>query len=296
MRNAVVVAKLEGDTLTLEQAGLDAFSGKVDVAGTSLRLAHPDAPFHAKAKVSNVQLAQAAAVVSPKKVLGGKFDASADFSGAGREPESIRKSLTGSLNGHVLDGVFYGKDLVAAVTGPLAKSLPFGLAGKSGTGGQTSLGKDVPISITVANGAASLSKPIALKLPEADITMTGAMTLDGRLDMPGTVALQPATIAKLTGGKASVSEPVPVKLRLVGPVTAPEIADLDLKGAVASIVKGAAAGALGRMLGGSGQGGAQQQARDAAQKQEQAAQQKAQEAAKKAADQASSELKGLFGR
>jgi AsmA protein len=296
MRNAVVVAKLEGDALTLEQAGLDAFSGKVDVAGTSLRLAHPDAPFHAKAKVSNVQLDQATAVATPKKVLGGKFDASADFSGAGREPESIRKSLTGNLNGHVLDGVFYGKDLVAAVTGPLAKSLPFGLAGKSGTGGQTSLGKDVPISITVANGAARLAKPIVLKLPEADITLTGAMTLDGRLDVPGTVALWPATIAKLTGGKASVSEPVPVKLRLVGPVTAPEIADLDLKDAVASIVKGAAAGALGRMLGGSGQGGAQQQAREAAQKQEQAAQQKAQEAAKKAADQASSELKGLFGR
>ena len=296
MRNAVVVAKLEGDSLTLEQAGLDAFSGKVDASGTSLRLAHPDAPFHAKAKVSNLQLDQATAVVTPKKVIGGKLDASADLSGAGREMESIRKSLTGNVNGHLLDGVFYGKDLVAAVTGPLAKSLPFGLSGKSGAGGQTSLGKDVPISITVANGEARLAKPIVVKLPEADISLTGAMTLDGRLDMPGTVALQPATIAKLTGGKASVSEPVPVKLRLVGPVSAPEVTVLDLKDAVASIVKGAAAGALGRMLGGSGQGDPQQQARESAQKQEQAAQQKAQEAAKKAADQASSKLKGLFGR
>jgi AsmA protein len=296
MRNAVVVAKLEGDALTLEQAGLEAFSGKVDAAGTSLRLAHPDAPFHAKAKVSNLQLDQATAMVASKKVLGGKLDASADLTGAGRESESIRKTLTGNVNGHLLDGVFYGKDLVAEVTGPLAKSLPFGLAGKSGSGGQTSLGKDVPISITVANGEARLAQPLVLKLPEADITLTGAMTLDGRLDMPATVALWPGTVSKVTGGKASVNAPVPVTMRLVGPVSAPTVTNLDLKDAVASIVKGAAAGALGKVLGGSGQGGAEQQAREAAQKQEQAAQQKAQEAAKKAADQASNKLKGLFGR
>ena len=90
--------------------------------------------------------------------------------------------------------------------------------------------------------------------------------------------------------------PVPVTMRLVGPVSSPTVTNLDLKDAVASIVKGAAAGALGKVLGGSGQGGAEQQAREAAQKQEQAAQQKAQEAAKKAADQASNKLKGLFGR
>ena len=34
----------------------------------------------------------------------------------------------------MLNGVFYGKDLVAGVSGPLAKSLPFGLAGREGQG------------------------------------------------------------------------------------------------------------------------------------------------------------------
>jgi AsmA protein len=113
--------------------------------------------------------------------------------------------------------------------------------------------------------------------------------------MPGTALLTPATVAQLTGGKASVSQPVPVKFRLVGPATAPTVADLDLKDAVASIVSGAAAGALGNALGVNA-AGAEPKARAAAREQRHQAQQQAQDAAKKARDEAESKLRGLFGR
>lgn len=310
MRAATVVARLEGDRLTLEEAGAEAFSGKVSAAGTTLQLAHPDQPFHLKAQMSGVDLSQATSLVAAKKVLGGKLEASIDLDGAGQKAAAIVKSLAGNLNGHVLDGAFFGKDLIAAVAGPLAKALPFGSGVKPTAGGQTTLGKDLPVSITFANGQARLGKPISVKLPEGDISMSGAIGLDGKLDMPGTVTLQPSTIARLTGGKATVTEAIPIRLRLIGLASAPQVADLDLKDAAAAIVKGAASSALGRVLGTSGQGDAQQQAREAAQKQEQAVQQqaaqkaqeqeraarqKAQDEAKKAADQASSQLKGIFG-
>ena len=295
MKNAVVVAKLDQDKLTLEQAGLEAFSGSISAAGTTIELAHPHAPFHALAQLKGIEMAQATAVATDHKVISGKLDAGVDLSGAGDEAEAIKRSLTGNLNGHLIDGVFYGRDLIASATGPLAKSLPFGLAGKEGQGGETSLGKDLPVSLTFANGEAKLGKPLELKTPEADVSLSGGISLAGQLEMPATLLLQPVTINRLTDGKASVSQPVPVKLRLVGPVTAPQVTDLDLKDAAASIVRGAAAGAIGKLFGGSGQGDAEQQARAAAQKQEDAAKKAAADAAKKAAQDAAGQLKGLFG-
>jgi AsmA protein len=288
MRNAVVVAKIEEDKLTLEQAGLEAFNGSLSAAGTTLYLAHPKAPFHALAQLRGLDLSQATALATANKVLAGKLEATVDLQGAGEMAEAVKRSLAGNLNGHLFDGVFFGKDIVASVTGPLSKALPLGLAGKTTQGGQTSLGKDLPVSITFANGEAKLGKPLQLSTSEATITLTGAVSLDGKLDMPGTVLLSPATVAQLSGGKATVTEPVPVKLRLVGPATSPTVVDLDLRGAVATIAKGAAAGALGKVLGGA-TGGAEQKARTAAQQQ-------GQDAARKAKDEAESKLKGLFGR
>jgi AsmA protein len=295
MRNVVVVAKIEEDKLTLEQAGLEAFSGNVSAAGTTLYLAHPRSPFHALAQLRGVDLSQATALATTGKVLGGKLEATLDIQGAGQMAEAVKKSLAGNLSGHLFDGVFFGKDLVASVTGPLSKALPLGLASKTTQGGQTNLGKDLPVSIAFANGEAKLGKPLQLNTSEGSLSLTGAVSLDGKLDMPGTVLLTPATVAQLTEGRASVSQPVPIKFRLVGPVTSPTVADLDLKDAVAAIVKGAAAGAVGRALGVS-TAGADQKARAAAQQQQDKAQQQARDAAKKAKDEAESKLKGLFGR
>ena len=121
----------------------------------------------------------------------------------------------------MLDGVFYGKDLVAGVSGPLAKSLPFGLAGKEGQGGTTSLGKDLPFGVTIQNGLAKLKNPIKVSTPQADLTFSGGMRVDGTLDLPGTVALAPATIAAITGGKVKPAQPIPVNLKLIGPAWNP---------------------------------------------------------------------------
>jgi AsmA protein len=112
------------------------------------------------------------------------------------------------------------------------------------------------------------------------MSFTGGIRLDGTLDLPGTIALTPATVSALTNGRVKPSGNIPVGLRLVGPAWNPQVADLDLKGAVSEIVKSAGSSLLGGVLG-------QQQGQ---------IQQKTQDVQKKVQEEAQNKLKGLFGR
>jgi len=181
------------------------------------------------------------------------------------------------------------------VTGPLAKALPFGLAGKTGEGGKTSLGKDLPFGVTIEKGVARLKEPLKISRPEAEMTFSGGLRVDGTLDLPGTVALSPGIIAAITGGKVRPANPIPVKLRLVGPAWSPSVVDLDLKPAVDQIVKEGGAALVGRALG-VDSGSAQQAAEQVQQDAQKRAQAEAAAQQKKFEEQARNKLKGLFGK
>ena len=297
---------MKEDEIKVNTANLEAFGGTVNASGTELRLAHPKEPFHLLTKLQNVGLENFVALSTEHKLLTGKFNGAIDLKGGGQEVKDLAESLAGVLEGHVLDGTFLGKDLIASVTGPLARSLPFGLAGKTGTGGATSLGKDLLFGVTLANGVAKLKSPIKISRPEADLSFSGGMRVDGTLDLPGTISLAPLTIAALTGGKVKPSQPIPVNLKLTGPAWSPTVTDLDLKAAVSQIVKEGGAALLGKALGVD-----TSQAQDAAQKKAAAVQQQAQGEADKAKqqaadaankekqklqDDAAKKLKGLFGK
>src|SRR5207237_8331578 len=102
------------------------------------------------------------------KLLAGKFNGTIDLRGAG----DLEKTLAGLLDGNVLDGVFYGKDIIGSVSGPLAKALPFGAAGKVTQGGATSLGKKLPLRLTMDNGVAGLKNPIKISLQEGEMPIS----------------------------------------------------------------------------------------------------------------------------
>ena len=292
---------MQEDRIQVTTAQIKAFGGTVNAAGTEMALAHPDEPFHLVTRLDNVGLENLVALGTPHKLLSGKFNGNIDLRGKG----DLEKTLAGVLDGHVLDGAFYGKDVVASVSGPLAKSLPFGVAGKQGEGGTTSLGKDLPFGVTIQNGVAKLKNAIRVSRPEAEMTFTGGMRLDGTLDLPGTVSLSPSTISAITGGKVKPANAIPVTLKLVGPAWSPSVSDLDLKPAVSEILKQGGSALLGRF--GLDSGGAEQKAQqvqaDAQKKadaQVEAARQKAAADAaaqqKKLEDEAKNRLKGLLGR
>src|SRR5438067_12409297 len=103
---------VQEDHVKVNTAQLKAFGGTVNAGGTEMRLAHPDDPFHLVTKLDNVGLENLVALGSSHKLVAGKFNGSIDLRGAG----DLEKTLAGVLDGNVLDGVFYGKDILASVT------------------------------------------------------------------------------------------------------------------------------------------------------------------------------------
>src|SRR3954468_17627609 len=295
MTDIVADIVMQEDHVKVNTAQLKAFGGTVNASGTEMKLAHPDEPFHLVTKLDNVGLENLVSLGTEKKLLAGKFNGAIDLHSAG----DLEKTLGGVLDGHVLDGTFFGKDLIASVTGPLSKALPFGLADKTTKGGFTSLGKDLLFGVTIANGVAKLKNPLKVSLADAEMTLNGGMRVDGTLDLPGSVALSPALISAITGGKVKPANAIPVNLRLVGPAWNPTVTDLDLKPAVNQIVKEGGTALVGRALGVDASG-AQQAAQQKAQQVQEDAQKRAQaEAAaqqKKIEDEAKNKLKGLFGK
>ncbi|HEU4386073.1 MAG TPA: AsmA-like C-terminal region-containing protein [Anaeromyxobacteraceae bacterium] len=277
-RDVTAVIRVKGDEVVVEKGEASAFGGSLSADGTRVRLASPDEPFQAKLTVRNVDVQQALLPFTDKKILSGRFDGVVDLGGGGLGKPDLGRTLAGLLSGKLQDATFHGKDLVAAAAGPLARALPFGLAGKEGKGGATSLGKEQPFEVEFKDGFARLKKPITVSRPEADVDVTGGFRVDGTVDMPVTVALSPQTVAGITGGKARPSAPVPVTFRLTGPAWSPSVSGLELKPAVHAIVQEAGSAALGKALGVSGDHASQK------------------DLEKKATDEAKKRLQGLFKR
>ncbi|HET9554780.1 MAG TPA: AsmA family protein [Anaeromyxobacteraceae bacterium] len=279
-KNVVARVKLVDDLLTVEEARLEAFGGKVSAGGTKLALARPEEPMTAVVQLTGVSAEQAGGLLSKRKVLSGALDGKLELQAGAWKGPRLLQTAAGSLKGTLRDGAFHGKDLVAGVAGPLAGRLPF-VSPKLADGGQTSLGKELPFSVKIADGKALLEKPLEVKRPDATLSIQGGARLDGTLEMPVTMALAPDLVSKITGGKVKPAEPLPVGFTLTGPAWSPALGDLKLDAAVAAIARQAAAGALGKVLGAPAEGLTQKPA--------DAAKAKLEEEAKK-------RLKGLFGR
>ncbi len=281
-RNVLATVKVQEDTITLEQAQLQAFGGTVNAAGTLVRLAHPNEPFKVVTKVKGIEAAQALGLFTQQKVLSGGLNADLELNGPGLGRTDLLKALSGVIEGDIKDGAFHGKDLMASVAAPLAGKLPF--AKKVAEGGSTSLGKDLPFSIKIADGVAQLTKPIKIDTGQGQLELAGGVGLDGRLQMPATANLAPELIARITGGKVKPSGPVPLTFKLAGAATSPRIDGLSVDAAAKSLASQAVTGGIGKALG-LGQG------------RDQAGTEGKQESPKKQLEnEAAKKLKGLFGK
>jgi AsmA protein len=294
-QNVVAEVTMKEDQIDVQTASIQGLGGQIDAGGTRIKLAHPKEPWHVATKMRGIDLEKAAAMGSPKKVLGGRFDGDVTLDGRGEDITDLTKSLSGVMIGHVLDGKFYGKDIVASAASPVLGALPGALRGKVPQSGATDFGKDLPFGLTLKDGWARLKEPLKASTPQADMSFSGGLRLDGTLDMPGTVALTPATVQQLTGGRVKLDTNVPVGLRLVGPATSPRIADLDVRGAVEAIVKSAGSSLISGVLGGPADQ-KKEQGQQVAQQKQQELEQKAQQQADKAKQDAANKLKGLLGR
>ncbi len=279
------------DEVTFEEGRMGIWSGTLSLAGTQARLAPADRPFKLNARADGVQVASAIATWTDRKVLSGRLDADLRLAGKGETADAILQALGGTVEGKLLDGVFHGMDLVAEVSQPLAKAVPSLTRGISG-GGKTTLGKVVPFSLRVQGGTALLQKPLEIEDRDATATVRGSVAFDGELDMPVTLALQPAAVAELTGGRARLQAPLPFTFTLKGKAWGPRLAGLDVRPAAKALVETLGAQALGKAL---GLGGAVP-AGAAGDQKVSPVKDKVEDARKKLEQDAKKALKGLLGR
>jgi AsmA protein len=317
LNHLVATIKMVNDHFLVEKLTVGIYGGTIVADGTSIDLGPLPAkrPFVAKVKAQNVEMAQALADRTPKKVLSGRFNGDVDLTGVGLTPENLKKTLLGGINGKLVGGSFLGTDLVAAVSAPLAKALPFAAKALKGDDA-TSLGEVLPFGVQIKNGIAQLKNPITWTRPQATMSFDGGIGLDGTLDLGGSVNLTPATVKTLTGGKVTLDSPLPVALHIGGKAWSPQIGGMDVKPAAEVIAKHAAASLAGKLLGNKAApvqkilGGGKDQAKAAAaakqaelKKQAEAekaraqakAKAEAEKAKKRAAEEAKKRLKGLFG-
>ena len=240
--------KVKEDEVTFEEGRFGIWSGSVDLAGTQARLAPADRPFRLEARAAQVQLGGLLAAFTDKKVAEARLDAAVRLSGKGEETAVIMRALDGTIEGQLIDGVFYGKDLVAEVMEPAVKAVP-SLQGKVTRGGTTSLGKVVPFSLRVQGGQARLQRPLEISDRGSTMAVQGAFGFDGELDLPTTLQLSPAAVADSTGGKVRVERPLPFAFKLEGKAWSPRVTGLDVMPAAKVLVETLARQALGRALG-----------------------------------------------
>ncbi|WP_163993790.1 AsmA family protein [Pyxidicoccus caerfyrddinensis] len=311
LSNVTGVVKMTDDLITVEKFSSGLYGGKVTADGTTVRLGPlPEKrPFDAKVKVEGVEMAEALTQFTPQKVMTGKFNGNVDVKGVGYTPDQLQQTLLGAINGNILGGTLLGKDLVAAVSEPLAKALPF--AAKSLKSDQvTSLGDNLPFGVEIKNGVAQLERPLSWTRPEAALSFNGGIRLDGTLDLTGGVSLTPSTVKTLTLGKVTPPEAIPVGLKLTGKAWKPEVTGVDVKPAATTIAKLAASSLAGNLIGGERgkqvqaviEGGEEKARAEAEAKKKEleakAAAEKARleaEAKKKAEDEAKKRLRGIFG-
>ncbi|MBF5043072.1 AsmA family protein [Aggregicoccus sp. 17bor-14] len=316
LANVLVLAKMDEDLFSVQKLSAGLAGGTVSADGTSMHLGPtPDKrPFDAKLSMKNIDLEKALQMVSDHKVMGGTFSGDVNLKGVGTEMSGLTQTLAGVIQGDVLNGTFFGKDLFASVSEPLAKALPF--AGKKlEDTGVTKFGEKLPFGLTIEHGVAQLSKPITWTRPEGGVNFTGGMKLDGMLNLAGTLDFAPAAINKLTLGKVTPTQPIPLSLSVTGPAWKPEIGGLDVKPAAKAIAVQAASGVAGKFLGeerakqvqdvvtggadaakAQAQAEAEKRAAEERAKAEQRAREEADAAKQKAADEAKKKLKGLFGK
>ncbi|WP_224240412.1 DUF748 domain-containing protein [Hyalangium gracile] len=318
LSNLVAHITMVDDLIKIEKLSSVAYGGTVVADGTQVNLGPlPEKrPFVAKVTMQQVDVAQVLESRTPKKVMTGRFNGNIDLQGVGYTPDKLKETLLGAINGSLQDSTFMGVDVLSKVSEPLAKALPFAAKALKSED-LTSLGENLPFGVEIKNGVAQLEKPITWTRPEAAMRFEGGIRLDGVLDLNGTVNLTPQTINKLTLGKVTPGEDIPVTLKVTGPAWSPDVTGLDVKPAVTAIAKQAAAGLAGQLLGDKAKQaqqlitGGEQAAREEAERRkkeleakaaeekaklEEAARAEQERAKKKAEEEAKKRLRGLFGK
>jgi hypothetical protein len=212
------------------------FGGKFSGAGSELPLAGEQQPFIARGRVASLDVAALLARFAPgTKVLGGALSADIDLSGRGTRPIDLARTLTGTLSGAVANAQF----LPAALLDPVTKSLAHAVKVPSLSALLAQADQrvaalrdhtigDLAGAVRFASGALEIVRPLEAHAAYGALSLGGKLHLDGRADLNGTVAIAPEVVNAIAGGRITLGQALPVKLRVTGPLRSPRISPTEL--------------------------------------------------------------------
>jgi AsmA protein len=214
-----------------------AFGGKFAGAGSELPLVGEGQPFVAKGTVSALDVSALLGRFAPgSQVMRGLLTAQIDLAGRGLRPVDLQRTLTGTVSGSVAGAEF----LPAAMLDPVVQSLSHavkvpqlstllsqaeqrvaalrdhGLGNLTGT-------------VRFADGTLEIAKPLEARASYGALKLGGKVRLDGRADLTGTVVVDPEVVSALLANRVAVTEPLPLELRITGPLRSPRITPATLE-------------------------------------------------------------------
>ena len=221
--------------LTARTLEVDALGGHFSGAGSEFPLVDNGGLIVARGKVQRMDIAQALATFADKRnLLAGKLSAEIDVTGK-TAPELIKDTLNGKLSGLVEDGKFLPVSLLEPVAATLmdaADKFPsLGKTIRASAERASALTdkhlRDLKGTLGFAGGAAEILKPLTASTPGGPISVDGKVGLDGLANMLAKLQLKPEVATALTGGKVRFDSPIPVDLKITGPLTKPVIRPAD---------------------------------------------------------------------
>jgi AsmA protein len=312
LRTDVTLDKGKLQARTLE---VGAFGGRFSGAGSELPLPGTAEAFLARGEVEGLDIAAVIAhFAGDREIFTGKLSGKLDLNGVSVEPKDVLATLTGLLSGKVTDAQFMPASLLEPVAQAIetaARGTPLSATLKAASDRASNLLrdrhlKDLAGALKFADGAMAITTPLKAQTPSGPLSLAGRITLEGQADLNAELALSPEVASALVGGKARFDGPVPVKLRIDGPIKKPRIrpdqpaqlAKVFLtalaKSTAGEAVRAQAAAATGRA-----REQAQEQAAkatEAAEATRKAAEERARQEAEKAKEAAGRRLRGILGR
>jgi uncharacterized protein involved in outer membrane biogenesis len=241
---------LQDGVLTFQKLGMMAFDGQLSAANTraDLRTAEPKLTLNIDLK--KVAIARVLTeLAGMKRSLTGRLSSNIQLSGVGLTPERLVQSLTGALTTDLTNGGLKGAGLENALYSKSARKLPFL---KLGQAREDLALKKLAAQFEVRDGKMHLKKPMDVETREGPIRFTGAIGLDGSLDLNGAVQIPPQRVGQLSRGKLRPKAAIPVNLRLGGTLTDPKFEGVEsdkLAIALVALAGGAALGMVEDRLG-----------------------------------------------
>jgi uncharacterized protein involved in outer membrane biogenesis len=292
-----------------------ALGGRFSGAGSELPILGGREAFVARGQVEGLDVAAVIGhFVGESGILTGRLSGKIDLHGRGVEPKELLDSLSGDLSGELAEGQFLPASLLAPVVDALEN------ASRAAAVSQTLRGireravavlrdrrlGDVGGALRFAQGALQITRPLEASTPSGPLTLKGRIGLDGQADLDAELALTPETASALLAGRARFDAPIPVQMKIEGPLKRPRIRPTQptqlAKVFLAALVRseaGQAAQARAAEVAARATNLAREQAASAAEaaaRSRKAAEERARQEAEKAREAAGRRLRGILGR